>query len=155
MNTDLRKQAKNNFEKGFIKLMNNDVFGKTMENVRKHTDIKLVTTDKRRNLLVSVSEKLLAIKMEKTKVKLNKPIYLGFSILDISKTLMYEFCYDYMKPKYGDNVKLYYMDTDSFIMHIKRKDFFIKILMLMLKKNLIHQIMKSIDHYPQESIKKD
>ena len=155
MNADLRKQAKNDFEKGFIKLMNNAVFGKTMENVRKHTDIKLVTTDKRRNLLLSVSEKLFAIEMEKTKVKLNKPIYLGFSTLDISKTLMYEFCYDYMKPKYGDNVKLYYMDTDSFIMYIKRKDFFIKILLLMLKKDLIHQIMKSIDHYPQESIKKD
>ena len=62
--------------------------------------------------------------MKKTKVKMNKPVYLGFSVLEISKTLMYEFWYDYMKPKYGDNVKLCYMDTDSFIMHIKTKDFY-------------------------------
>ena len=62
--------------------------------------------------------------MKKTKVKMNKPIYLGLSILEISKTLIYEFWYDYMKPKYGDNVKLCYMDTDSFIMHIKTEDFY-------------------------------
>ena len=114
MNTKLRKQAKNDFEKNFFKLMNNAVFGKTMENVRKHTDIKLVKTDKRRNQLVSepnyhainrFSENLLAIEMKKTKVKMNKPVYLGLSILEISKTLMYTFWYDYMKPKYGDNVK--------------------------------------------------
>ena len=128
MNTKLRKKAKNDFE-----LMNNAVFGKTVEGVRKHRDIKLVTTDKRRNQLVSepnyhttkwFSEKLLAIEMKKTKVKMNKPIYLGLSILEISKTLMYEFWYDYMKPKYGDNVKLCYMDTDSFVMHIKTEDFY-------------------------------
>ena len=133
MNTELRKQAKNDFEKDFFKLMNNSVFGKTMENVRKHGDIKLVTTDKRRNQLVSepnyhtakwFSENLLAIKLKKTKVKMNEPVYLGLSILEISKTLMYEFWYDYMKPKYGDNVKLCYMDTDSFIMHIKAEDFY-------------------------------
>ena len=70
------------------------------------------------------SGNLLAIEMKKTKVKMNKPVYLGLSILDISKTLMYEFWYDYMKPKYGDNVKLGYMDTDSFIMHIKTEDFY-------------------------------
>ena len=62
--------------------------------------------------------------MKKTKVKMNKPIYLGLSILEISKILMYEFWYDYMKPKYGDNVKLCYMDTDSFIMYIKTEDFY-------------------------------
>ena len=98
MNTKLRKEAKNDFEKGFFKLMNNAVLGKTMENVRKHRDIKLVTTDKRRNQLASepnyyttkyFSENLLAIEMKKkkTKIKMNKPIYLGMSILDISKTL--------------------------------------------------------------------
>ena len=127
MNTELRKQAKNDFGKDFYKLMNNAVFGKTMENVRKHRDIKLVTTDKRRNQLVAepnyhtakwFSENLLATEMKKTKVKMNRPVYLGSSILEISKTLMYEFWYDCMKPKYGDNVKLCYMDTDSFIMHI-------------------------------------
>ena len=100
MNTKLRKKAKNDCEKDFFKLMNNAVFGKTMENLRKHRDIKLVTTDKRRNRLVSepnfhtgkwFSENLLAIEMKKTKVKMNKPIYLGLSILKISKILMYEF----------------------------------------------------------------
>ena len=107
--------------------MNNAVLGKTMENVRKHKDIKLVTTDKRRNQLVSkanyhttiwFSENLLAIEMKKTKLKMNKSVYLGFSIIEITKTLMYRFWYDYMKPKYGDNTKLCYMNTDSFIMHI-------------------------------------
>ena len=121
------------FEKDFFKLMNNAVFGKTMENVRKHRDIKLVTTDKRRNQLVSepnyhttkyFSENLLAIEMKKTKVKMNKPVYLGMSILDISKTLMYEFWYDYIKPKYQDKAKLCYMDTDSFVIHIKTEDFY-------------------------------
>ena len=113
--------------------MNDAVFGKTMEKVRKHRDIKLVTTDERRNQLVSepnyhttkcFSENLLAIQMRKTKVKMNKPIYLGMSILDISKTLMYEYWYDYMKPKHGDNVKLCYTDTDSFIIDIKTEDFY-------------------------------
>ena len=100
MNNELRKKAENDFEKDFFKLMNNAVFGKTMENVRKQRDTKLVTTDKRRNWLVSepnyhttkwFSENLLAIEIKKTKVKMNKPIYLGLSILEISKTLMYEF----------------------------------------------------------------
>ena len=133
MNTELRKVAQNDFEKDLFKLMNNSVFGKTMENIRKHRDIKLVTTDKKRNKLVSepnyhttncISENLSIIEMKKTKVKMNKPIYLRLSILEISKILMYEFWYDYMKPKYGDNVKLCYMDTDSFIMNIKTEDFY-------------------------------
>ena len=133
MNIEKRKEVKNDFEKDFFKLMNNGIFGKTIENVRKHRDIKLVTIDKRRNRLVSepnyhttkwLSEKLLAIEMKKTKVKMNKPIYLDLSKLQISKTLMYEFWYDYLKPKYGDNVKLCYMDTDSFIMHIKTEHFY-------------------------------
>ena len=130
MNTEFRKKAKNDFEKNLFKLMNNSVFGRTFMNVRKHRDIKLVTIDKRRNQLVSepnyhttkwFSEKLLAIEMKKTKVKMNKPVYLGLPILEISKILMYEFWYDYMKPKYGDNVKLCHMNTDSFIIHIKRR----------------------------------
>ena len=113
--------------------MNNAVFGKTMKNVGKYRDIKLVTTDKRRNQLVTepnyhttkwFSENLLAIEMKKAKVKMNKPIYLGLSILEISKKLMYKFWYDYMKPKFGDNVKLCYMDTDSFIIYIKTEDFY-------------------------------
>ena len=91
--------------------------------------------------------------MKRTKVKMNKPIYLGLSILEISKILMYEFWYDYMKPKYGNNAKLCYMDTDSFIMSIRMK-IFTKTLIMMLKKDLIHQIMKLIDHCLQEKIKK-
>ena len=96
MNTELRNIAKNDFEKDFFKLMNNSVFGETMENVRKHRDIKLVTTDKKRSKLVSepnyhtmnyTSENLSIIEMKRTKVKMNKPIYLGLSILEISKLL--------------------------------------------------------------------
>ena len=133
MNTELRKLAKNDFEKDLFKLMNNSVFGKTMENIRKYRDIKLVTADKKRSKLVSepnyhtinlISEDLSIIEMKKTKVKMNKPIYLVLSILEISKTLVYEFWYDYMKPKYANNVKLCYMDTDSFIMNIKTNNFY-------------------------------
>ena len=100
-----------------------------MENVRNHRDIKLITTYKKRKRLVSepsyhshkkFSEHLMAIKMKKTRVKL----YLGMSILDISKALMYEFWYDYTGPKYGDKSKLCYTDTDSFIINIKAEDFF-------------------------------
>ena len=89
MNTELRKQAKIDFGKDFFKLMNNSVFGKTMENLRKQKDIKLATTDKRRNQLVSqpnhhttkwFSYILLAIEMKKTKVEMNKPVYLCLSI---------------------------------------------------------------------------
>ena len=107
-----------------------------MENVRRHRDIKLVTTDEKRSKLISepnyhttkrFSENLLAIEMKKTKVKMNKPVYLGMSILDISKTLMYKFWYDYIKPKYGDRAKLCYMDTDSVIIHIITEDCFVDI----------------------------
>ena len=144
-NTELTKIAKNDFEKDFFKLMNNAVFGKTVENVRKHRDIKLVTTDKKRSKLVSepnyhmmnyISEDLSIIEMKRAKVKMNKPIYLGLSILEISKLLMYEFWYDYMKPKYGDNVKLCYMDTDSFMMNIKTEDFY---------KNIATDVEKKFD----------
>ena len=113
--------------------MNNSVFGKPMENVRKHRNIKLVITDKKRNQLASklnyhttryFSETLMATEMKKTKVKMNKPIYLGISVLDISKTLMYGFWYDYIKPQYQDRTKLCYMDTDSFVIHSKTEDFY-------------------------------
>ena len=133
MNTELRKVAKNDFEKDFFRLMNNAVFGKTTENVRKHRDIELVTTDKKRSKLVSepnyhtmnnISEDLSIIEMKRTKVKMNKPIYLGLSILEISKLLKYEFWYDYMKRKYDDNVKLCYMDTNIFTMNINTEDFY-------------------------------
>ena len=150
MNTKLRKLVKNNFEKDLFKLMNNSVFGKTMENTRKHRDIKLVTTNKKRSKLVSepnfhamnlISEDLSIIQMKKTKIKMNKPIYLGLSILEISKILMYEFWYDYMKPKYNDNVRLCYMGTDSFVMNIKTNDFYKDSLMMFII-GLILRIME-------------
>ena len=145
MNTELRKVADNDFEKDFYKLKNNAVFRKTMENVRKHRYIKLVTTDKKRNKLVSernyhtmnyISKDLSIIEMNKTRVKMNKPICLGLSILDISKILMYEFWYDYIKPKYGNDVKLCYMDTDSFVMNIKTEDFY---------KNIANDVKKRFE----------
>ena len=113
--------------------MNNAVFVKTMENMRKHKDIKLVPTEKRRNYLVSEQnyhttkffmDNLLAIEMKKTQILMNKPVYLGLSILDLSKTGMYEFQYDYLKPKYGENLKFYYIDTDSFIVHVNTDDIY-------------------------------
>ena len=133
MNTKLRKEEKNEFEKDFSKLMNKSVFGKTIENVKNHRDIKLVTTDEKSNKLVSepsyhttkhFSENLLATEMKKTKAIMNKPVYLVMSILDISKTLMYEFWYGYIKPKYGNREKLCYMDIDSFVIHIETEDFY-------------------------------
>ena len=138
MNTELRKQAKNDFEKEFFQLFNNSVFGKTMENLWKHRDLKLLITDKRKNRLVPEPnyhakklclECLLAVETKKIKVKINKLVYLGLSILEISKILMYEFWYDHVKPKYQDNVKLCFMDTGSFIINIKIDD---------VEKNLIH-----------------
>ena len=133
MNTELRMQAKNDFEKDFFKLMINTVFGKTMENVRNHRDIKIVTTDKRRSILASepnyhstkyISKDLLIMKMKKAEVKMNKPIYLGQAILDLSKTFIYEFWYDHIKPIYKDKAKLCYTDTDSLVIHIKTDDFY-------------------------------
>ena len=133
INTKLRKKAKNNFEKDFFKLMNNAVFGKTMENVKKHRNIKLITTDRRRNYIVSepnyhitkfFTENLLAIELTKMQILMNKPIYLGLSKLDLRETVMYEFWYDNVKPKYGENSKHCYMDTDNFIVHVKTDDIY-------------------------------
>ena len=132
MNTELRKYAENNFEKDFFKLMNNAVFGKTTQNDRKHRDFKFVKSDKRRSILVSepnyhtskyISEYLMIIEMKKVIVKMNKLIYLGQAILDISKTLMYKLWYDYIKPKYDDKERALYIDTDSFVINIKTDDF--------------------------------
>ena len=114
MNTESRMNAENDFDKDFYKLMNNAVYRKTMENVRKHKIIKLVNDDTKRNKLVSepnyhttkwFSENLLAIEMKKTSVKMNK-IYLGLARLSLSKIKMYEYWYDEMKPKYGNRIRL-------------------------------------------------
>ena len=131
-----------------------------MENARKHRDIKLVTTERRRNYLVSKTnyhttkffiENLLAIeqkkkKKKKTEIIINKPVCLGPSMLVLGKILMYEFLYDYGKIKYGKKVKLSSTDTDSFIVYIKTDD--------MLKLYLIFQIINQRDHYLKEKIKK-
>ena len=133
-NTQLRKAATINFEKDFFKLMNNLVFGKTMENIRKHRNIKLVMTEEKylcmemkRNFKSGVlfGENLMGCEMGKIKVVMNKPVYLGQAILDLSKIIMYEFHYNYMVPKYGlEKLKLCYMDTDSLVYDIKIEDFY-------------------------------
>ena len=136
--------------------MGYSVFGKTIENVRKHRDIKLVTTDKRTNQLVSesnchttkyFSEDLVAIELKKIKVKMNKPVYLGFSIVEIIKSLMYEFWYDYIKPKYQNSAKLCCMDTATFIIHIKTEGVYEDI----ADDDLTHQILMKMmkDHFQE------
>ena len=132
-NTQLRTAATNDFEKDFFKLMNNSVFGKTMENIRKHRNIKLVTTEEKYLHMVMkpnfkfgvlFGENLMGCEMGKIKVVMNKPVYLSQVILDLSKIIMYEFHYDYMVPKYDDRLKLCYMDTDSLVYDIKTEDFY-------------------------------
>ncbi len=131
LNTDLRTKATTEFEKNFFKLMNNAVFGKTMENVRNRVNVKLVTNEKSLNKLARrphfksiniFSENLVAVHMEQTTVRLTKPIYLGMSILDLSKTLMYNFHYNYIKPKYDDKASLLFTDTDSLCYEIRTRD---------------------------------
>ena len=132
-NTQLGTRATNDFEKDFFKLMNNTVFRKTMGNIRKNRNIKLVTS--RVSYLITVmkpnfkfgvlfGENFRGCEMGKIKVVMNKPVYLGQAILDLSKTVMYEFHHDYMVPKYGENLQLCYMDTDSLVYHIKTEDFY-------------------------------
>ena len=133
-NTKLRTAAKNDFETDFYKLMNNSVFGKAMENIRKHRNIKLVNNEEEylRNVMkpniksgMLLGSDLMGCEMGKVKVVMNKPVYLGQAILDLSKTIMYEFHYDYMKRKYDDNkLTLCYMDTDSLIYNIETDDFY-------------------------------
>ena len=133
LNTNLRMEAKNEFEKDFFKLMNNSVFGKTMENIRNRVNIKLVNDKKQAEKLSAkpnfnhrniFSEDLVAIHMKKTKLYFDKPVYLGMCILDSSKTLMYEFHYNYIKKKYGDKAKLLFTDTDSLMYEIQTEDFY-------------------------------
>ena len=133
LNIRLRKDAKNELEKDFFRLMNNSVFGKTMKNIKNHKDMKLVTSNKKYLKYVMepnfkdghpFSKHLFAVEMGKTKIKMNKQVYLGQAILDLSKTLMYEFHYDYMRPKYGSKVNLCYMNNDSFVYEIETDDFY-------------------------------
>ena len=130
-NTLKRTQAKNSFEKDFFKLMNNSVFGKTMENIRKRVDVRLVTDEKKLLKMASkptyvsskiFNENLVAVHKIKETLTLNRPAYVGMCILDLSKTLMYDFHYNYIKEKYGDKVKLLFTDTDSLTYEIEAKD---------------------------------
>ena len=133
MNTELRTKAKNNFEKDHYKLMNNSVFGKTMENIRNRVNVKLVNNEEKARKLIAkpnyksckiFSENLISIHMKKTSLLMNKPVYLGACILDLSKTIMYDFHYNYIKPKYGDKAKLLFTDTDSLMYEIETEDFY-------------------------------
>ena len=151
--TNLRTVAKNAFEKEFFKLMTNSVFGKTMENIRKHINVKLVTSIKKARKFLSdpsferykefPDTELLAIHCKKTRIEHNKPIYLGMSILDLSKLWMYKFYYNYLKPKYGDRVSLLYTDTDTLILYIKTEDFYDDI------RNDVHQYFDTSE-FPED-----
>ena len=130
-NTEKRKNAKNAFEKDFFKLMNNSVFGKTMENIRKRVDVRLVTDEKKLLKYTSkptyvsskiFNENLVAVHKIKETLTLNRPAYVGMCILDLSKTLMYDFHYNYIKKKYGDKAKLLFTDTDSLTYEIEAED---------------------------------
>ena len=130
-NTEKRKNAKNDFEKDFFKLMNNSVFGKTMENIRKRVDVRLVTDENKLLKLASkptyvsskiFNENLVAVHKIKETLTLNRPAYVGMCILDLSKTLMYDFHYNYIKDKYGDKARLLFTDTDSLTYEIEAKD---------------------------------
>ena len=152
LNTKLRTKATNEFEKDFFKLMNNSVFGKTMENIENHVDIRLVCDEKEAvKLAVRTNydrftifdQNLIAVHMRRTKLKYNKPIYLGMCILDLSKTLMYDMHYNYIKNKYGDKAKLLFTDTDSLAYEIETEDFY---------KDIAHDIKARFDtsEYPTD-----
>ena len=132
-NTKLRAQTKDPFEKDFFKLMNNSVFGKTMENIRNRVNVKLVNSDEKFKKLVAkpnhesrkiFNENLVSVHMKKTSLTMNKPVYLGMCILDLSKTLMFDFHYKDIKRKYGNKAKLLFTDTDSFLYEIQTEDFY-------------------------------
>ena len=151
-NTELRKCASNSFEKDFFKLMNNSVFGKTIENIRKRQNIELVDNRRKAAKLTSrenfdratiFDKNLIAVHMKKTEVYFNKPVYVGQAILDLSKTLMFDFHYNYIKKKYGKKAELLFTDTDSLMFHIKTKDFY---------KDIFHDIKSKFDtsDYPPD-----
>ena len=132
-NTELRKCAANSFEKDFFKLMNNSVFGKTIENIRKRQNIELVDNKKKAIKLSNrpnfdrctiFNQHLVAVHMKKTEIYFNKPVYVGQAILDLSKTLMYDFHYNYIKDLYDSRAQLLFTDTDSLMYEIKTKDFY-------------------------------
>ena len=153
MNTELRKQATSAFEKDLYKLMNNSVFGKTMENLRKRVNVKLVRSheeDKLRRLIASPSfaranifdDDLAAIEVHKSRLVLNRPVYVGMSILDLSKTLMYDFYYGQLKNQYGERCQLLYTDTDSLLLEIQTEDVY--------RDMVAHAGLYDTSDYPRE-----
>ena len=144
-NTELRMRANNSFEKDFFKLMNNSVFGKTIENIRKRQNIHLIDNRKQALKLSSkpnfdrctiFDRNLIAVHMKKTEVYFNKPVYVGQAILDLSKTLMFDFHYNYIKEKYGNKAELLFTDTDSLMFQIYTDDFY---------KDIIPDILTKFD----------
>ena len=132
-NTDMRKRATCDFEKGLYKLLNNSVFGKTIENTRAYMNVKIVSNDKKFAKLVGLprykgssifSEELVAVSMERATTVLNKPIYAGFVVLELAKELMYDFYYNFIVNTYGNNAKLLGTDTDSLILEVSTNDFY-------------------------------
>ena len=136
LNTDLRTKGKNDFEKDFFKLMKNSVFGKTMENIRNRVDVRLVNNQDKAKKLISkpnlkhwtrFDENLIGVHLKRIKLVFNKPVYCGMAILDLSKTLIYDFHYKYIIPKFGEKQKLLFTDTDSLCYEIETEDFFVDI----------------------------
>ncbi|KAE9521294.1 hypothetical protein AGLY_018313 [Aphis glycines] len=133
LNTEMRKKARNQFEKDFFKLMNNAIFGKTMQSKRKEIKMELVSCERRLQKLINkttfkhctkYSDTLSSVTLENKIIKFDKPIYIGFAVLDISKTLMYDYHYNVMQRHYGEHIKLMYTDTDSLVYHIMTDDFY-------------------------------
>ena len=134
-NTEYRKKAESDFEKDFYKLMNNSVFGKTMENLQKRIDIKIVRSDEKEKIRKLVAKPAYArhviftnnmagVHMRKTKMLLNKPVYVGMTILEKSKLLMYDYFYGVLKREYGAKCELLYTDTDSFVLEVETEDYY-------------------------------
>ena len=151
LNTAMRQKAKSEFEKSLYKLLNNAVFGKSLQNCRNYLDLRLVTSPDRARKLVAkptfkyfhqINEGLACLEMMKPKIKLDRPIYLGFTILELSKKLMYQFHYDEIKKRYGNNVSLILTDTDSLIYEITTP-------------NLYDDIYEDRDLYDTSNYKKD
>ena len=153
LNTELKKKAKSYFEKNFFKLMNNSVFGKTMENLRNRTIVKLVRADEHRKLQSLLSDPLYAqhsifgesvagIQMHKDHILMNRPVYTGMCVLELSKTLMYDFYYNHLEPKYGSNCQLLYTDTDSLLLDIKAK-------------GVYKDMRENLDYYDTSDFSKD
>ena len=151
-NTELRKLANNAFEKDFFKLMNNSVFGKTIENIRKRQNVVIVDNRKLALKLSSkpnfervtiFDENLIACHMKKTEENFNKPIFVGQAILDLSKTSMFDFHYNFIRKKCGDKAELLFTDTDSLMYLIQTEDFY---------KDINKDIKKKFDtsDYPEK-----